>query len=180
MAWRGGRLRWLALAPLGAAAFSAWLALAGQRPFGWAGIERDWGHVFKGPVGGVRDAVTAGVKGFDHVFAAHTANRVVAGENALYLVVLVLAVIALVGVFRRLPPAYGLYLAASLLVIVSAPVAWQPLMSFGRLLAVLFPIPMWVALVLDRRRIALGGLLAASSALLVLGTALFATWHLVT
>jgi mannosyltransferase PIG-V len=180
MAWRAGRLRWLALAPLGAAAFSAWLGLAGQRPFGWAGIERDWGHEFKGPLGGVHDAVVAGVKGFGQLFASHTANRVVAGENALYLVLLVLAVIALVGVLRRLPLAYGLYLLVSLLVIVSAPVAWQPLMSFGRLLSVLFPVAMWVALVLDGRRFALGVLLGASSALLVLGTALFATWHLVT
>jgi hypothetical protein len=136
--------------------------------------------VFKGPWGGIHDAAVAGVKGVDHLLGAQSVDRVVAAENALYLVLLVLAAVAMVGVSRRLPAAYGLYVAASLLVIVSAPVDWQPLMSFGRLLAVLFPLPMWVALALDRRRLARGAVLLASSALLICGTALFATWHLVT
>jgi hypothetical protein len=89
-------------------------------------------------------------------------------------------VIATVGVFRRLPPAYGLYTLASLVAAVSAPVGWQPLMSFGRLLAVVFPIPMWVALVLHERPLARGVVLGASSGLLACATALFATWQLVT
>jgi hypothetical protein len=59
-------------------------------------------------------------------------------------------------------------------------VDWQPLMSFGRLLAVLFPLPMWVALALDGRPLARGAVLVSSSALLVCGAGLFATWHLVT
>jgi hypothetical protein len=92
----------------------------------------------------------------------------------------VLAVVAVVGLFRRLPAAYGIYAAASLVAAVSAPLDWQPLMSFGRLLAVVFPIPMYVALLLDRRRFALGASLAASAAVLACGTAMFATWQLVT
>jgi hypothetical protein len=95
-------------------------------------------------------------------------------------VALVLALVAVYGIFRRLRPEYGLYAAASLFVAVSAPVSWQPLLSFGRLLAVVFPIPMWVALVLRERRLATGAVLAASAALLVWASAMFATWHLVT
>lgn len=180
MAWRARRLRWLPLAPAGALAFSGWLALVGRRPFGWVGVERDWGHVFKGPWGGVHDAAAAGVRGANELFASGHVERVVAAENALYLLLLVVALVAVLGIFRTLPFAYGLYAAASLLVMVSAPVSWQPLMSFGRLLAVVFPIPMFVALKFDGRRLALGAVLSVSAALLVCATALFATWHLVT
>jgi hypothetical protein len=180
MAWPAGRLRWVALAPLGALAFSSGLAWAGLRPFGWFDVERDWGHVFKGPTGGAWDAAVAGVKGVGQLFGSAPVDRVVAAENVVYLVFLVLALIALAGMFRRLPPAYGIYTAASLVAAISAPVDWQPLMSFGRLLAVVFPIPMYVALVLHERRLATGLALASSAALLVCGTGLFATWQLVT
>jgi hypothetical protein len=180
MAWKAGKLRWLAVAPLGAVAFSAGLGLNGLRPFGWFDVEREWGHVFKGPAAGIWDATVSGVRGLGQLFGSTPVDRVVAAENAIYLVFLVLALIALVGVFRRLPPAYGIYTLASLVAAVSAPLEWQPLMSFGRLLAVVFPIPMWVALVLYERPAARGAVLAASSALLVCATGLFATWQLVT
>jgi hypothetical protein len=107
-------------------------------------------------------------------------DHVVAAENALYLFFLVFAVVALVGIFRRLPPAYGIYTLVSLVAAISAPVGWQPLMSFGRLLAVVFPIPMWVALDLQDRRLVRGFVYVASAALLVCATAGFATWQLVT
>jgi hypothetical protein len=180
MTWRAGKLRWLAVAPLGAVAFSAVLAAGGLRPFGWFDVERDWGHVFKGPSGGMWDAAVAGVRGVGQVFGSAPVDRVVAAENAIYLGLLVLALVALVGVFRRLPPAYGIYTTASLVAAVSAPVDWQPLMSFGRLLAVVFPIPMWVALELRERPLARGVALGSSAALLVCATGLFATWQLVT
>ena len=183
MAWRAGRLRWLrwlAVAPLGAAAFSGGLALAGMRPLGWFHVERTWGHVFKGPVLGSWDAAVVAWRGVDQLLGSAAVDRVVAAENVIYFVLLVLAVVAVVGMFRRLPPAYGIYAAASLVAAVSAPVDWQPLMSFGRLLAVVFPIPMYVALLLDGRRLASGAAMAASAALLVCATGLFATWQLVT
>jgi hypothetical protein len=114
------------------------------------------------------------------MFGSGGADRVVAASNAIYVVFLALSLIAMVGVFRRMRPEYGAYVAISLLVAVSAPVAWQPLMSFGRLLAVVFPIPMWLATVLYRRRAATAAVYAASAALLVSATGAFATWHLLT
>jgi hypothetical protein len=168
------------VAPLGAVAFSAGLALGGLRPFGWFDVERDWGHVFKGPSGGAWDAAVAGARGVGQVFGSAPVDRVVAAENVVYFVLLVLAVVAVVGIFRSLPPAYGLYTLASLVAAVSAPVDWQPLMSFGRLLAVVFPIPMWVALTLRERPVAMGAALGSSGALLVCATGLFAGWQLVT
>lgn len=180
MAWRARKLEWVLVGPIGAVVFSLWLSIAGLRPFGWADVERDWGHVYKGPFAGIHDAIVAGWNGVDHVFSPGGFNQVVAAENTIYLVFLVLALIAMAGVFRRMRPEYGAYVAISLLVAVSAPVAWQPLMSFGRLLAVVFPIPMWLALVLHRRRVATAAVYAASAALLVCATGAFATWHLVT
>ena len=116
------------------------------------------------------------VRVFFVLFAIFTAGIGFLG----YLVLLVLAVVALVGVFRRLPPAYGIYTTASLVAAVSAPLDWQPLMSFGRLLAVVFPIPMWIALVLRESPLVRRAALAVSGALLVCATGLFATWQLVT
>jgi hypothetical protein len=180
MAWRAGMLRWLVLAPLGALAFSAGLALAGMRPLGWFEVERGWGHVFKGPALGGWDALVSGGHGVGQLVSSAPVDRVVAAENAIYAVMLVVAVVALVGMFRRLPPAYGIYTAASLVAAISAPVHWQPLMSFGRLLAVVFPIPMWVALELYGRKVAATAVLALFAGLLVCATGLFATWQLVT
>jgi hypothetical protein len=180
MAWRAGRLRWIAVAPLGAIVFSAGLGIAGLRPLGWFDVERDWGHVFKGPASGIWDATVAGVRGVGQLFGSAPVDRVVAAENAIYLLFLMLALVALVGVFRRLPPAYGIYTLASLVAAVSAPLEWQPLMSFGRLLAVVFPIPMYVAVVLYERPVARRAALGASAGLLVCATGLFASWQLVT
>jgi hypothetical protein len=168
------------MAPLGTVAFSAGLAGAGLQPFGWFHVERTWGHVFKGPVVGAWDAFLSGMKGGGQLLSWAPVDHVVAAENALYLVLLVVSVIALVGIFRKLPPAYGIYTAVSLIAAISAPVAWQPLMSFGRLLAVVFPIPMWVALEIHERRLATAVTLLSSAALLVCATAMFATWQLVT
>ncbi|HEY7632814.1 MAG TPA: mannosyltransferase family protein [Thermoleophilaceae bacterium] len=180
MAWRAGQLRWLTVAPIGALAFSLGLALAGMRPLGWFEVERGWGHVFKGPVVGGWEAIVSGARGVGQLLGSAPVDRVVAAENTIYAVLLVLAVVAIIGIFRRLPPAYGIYATASLVAAISAPVQWQPLMSFGRLLAVVFPIPMWVALELHGRKVATAAALAASAALLVCATGLFATWQLVT
>jgi hypothetical protein len=89
---------------------------------------------------------------------------------------LVFAVVAVVGVWRRLPLAYGAYLLAALALPLSFPVGPQPLMSLPRFLAVLFPIFMWLALVCrtPRRQ-------AVALAVLAIGlcvfTARYATWH---
>jgi hypothetical protein len=51
---------------------------------------------------------------------------------------------AVVGTLRRLPPAYGAYVVAALALPLSYPVGPQPLMSLPRFLAVLFPLFMWL------------------------------------
>ena len=79
-------------------------------------------------------------------------------------------------VFRRLPPAYGTWVAVGLLLPLSEPVTPEPLMSLPRFLAVLFPIFMWLALWCEERE-ATARVAAVSAIGLGLFTAEFATWH---
>jgi hypothetical protein len=89
---------------------------------------------------------------------------------------LVFALVACVGVLRRLPRAYGAWVAVSLVLPLTFPVKPQPLMSLPRFVAVLFPIFMWLAIVCDERRIT-EKVVAVSAVGLGLFTAQFATWH---
>ena len=84
-------------------------------------------------------------------------------------------VAACVGVLRRLPLAYGAWVAVSLLLPLSEPVEPQPLMSLPRFLAVLFPIFMWLAAWSEGAAHRPGG--GGLRARLGLFTAQFASWH---
>jgi hypothetical protein len=89
---------------------------------------------------------------------------------------LVFAVVACVGVLRRLPRPYGVWVAASLVLPLSFPVTPQPLMSLPRFVSVLFPVFMWLALVCEERRVT--DLVVGGSAVgLGLFTAQYASWH---
>jgi hypothetical protein len=91
---------------------------------------------------------------------------------------LVFAVVAVVGVWRRLPRPYAAYLVAALALPLTFPVEPQPLMSLPRFLAVLFPIFMWLAVVCEERRVT--DLAVAVFAIgLGLFTAQFASWHFI-
>jgi hypothetical protein len=102
----------------------------------------------------------------------------VAGQNLMLFGFLILGAVALIGTFRRLPFAYGLYCLASLALPLSYPVTPQPLASLPRYEVVLFPLFMWGAGWLGRRRLTTGGI-AALAVLLGLFTAEFATWRFV-
>jgi hypothetical protein len=84
--------------------------------------------------------------------------------------------VACLGVLRRLPRPYGVWVAVSLVLPLSFPVKPQPLMSLPRFVAVLFPIFMWLAIVCDERRIT-DRVVAISAIGLGLFTAQFASWH---
>lgn len=102
----------------------------------------------------------------------------VAGENLLLFAALLIGVVAVVGVFRELPFAYGAYTICSLAMPLSEPVTPQPLSSLPRYEVVLFPLFMWAAVALGRRRWGANAL-AVSGVLLGLFTAEFATWRFV-
>jgi hypothetical protein len=102
----------------------------------------------------------------------------VAGQNLMLFGFLALGAVAGVGALRRLPVAYGAYAVAALALPLSYPVSPQPLASLPRYEVVLFPLFMWGALWLRRRRLTEPGV-AALAVLLGLFTAEFATWRFV-
>ena len=81
------------------------------------------------------------------------------------------------GALRRLPVAYGGYMVAAIALPLSYPVAPQPLMSFPRFLAVLFPLHMWLSLKLRGRPRQRLGVIAVSAAMLAVASAQFAAWE---
>ncbi|MDQ3675581.1 MAG: hypothetical protein M3401_02075 [Actinomycetota bacterium] len=178
---------WLALVPLGLAAYCAFLALDGNDALAPFQAQEQWFRSFAGPFVGAWDGIVAAVQGTrqllsgarEPVFftAAGDDPFIVARHNIELALWLVLAVPAVIGVLRRLPAAYGAYVVAALALPLSYPVGPQPLMSLPRFLAVLFPLAIWLALWMTgrmwRERLVLGAFAGG----LVVYTAVFATWH---
>jgi hypothetical protein len=102
----------------------------------------------------------------------------VAEQNLVLFGFLILGAIGLVGALRRLPAAYGAYALASLAIPLSYPVTPQPLQSISRYEVVLFPLFMWGAWWLSRRRLTTPAI-ASLGALLGFFTVEFATWRFV-
>jgi hypothetical protein len=186
---RGRRTRdaaWLLLAPLGVAAYAAWLGLVEGNAFRFLDVQDAWSRELAVPLAGAWDGFTAALDGVRQLAsgarspvyfeeAAGDPFRIAAVNITLF-ASLVFALVACVGVFRRLPKAYGVWIAAALVLPLSFPVKPQPLMSLPRFLAVLFPIFMWLALVTEERRTT-PQVAAASAVGLGLFTAQFASWH---
>lgn len=190
--WRRARpreLAWLALVPLGLAAFPLALALGGhdwREPFD---AQTAWFREWAGPLGGVVDGARAAWDGVRQLLAgpdgpvyftqAGGDPQAIARINVVLFGWVVLVAVALVGAARRLPPAYAAYALAGLVVPLSYPVGPQPLMSLPRFVLVLFPLWMWLGWLLARHRRARVPVLAASAVMLAACTAQFATWHFV-
>jgi hypothetical protein len=180
-------LLWLALAPAGLALYMLYLGVAGGDPLAPFHAQDVWGRHFAGPYLGVWDGLQAAFESARQLlsfqqahayFATGGESAFVAAEHNLLLVAFLLAaIVAIVGVARTLPLAYGAYVIAALALPLSYPVTAQPLMSLPRFLVVLFPLSMWFAAWLAAhpraRRPALGG----SALLLAFFVAEFATWH---
>ena len=166
---------WIALVPLGLAAFCALLALEGQDAWAPLHAQEQWLRSFAGPFGAVPDAVRAAWDGGRSILRGDPRPADVfdaAWLNLGLLATLAAVLAALAGAARRLPVAYWAYALAALALPLSYPVEGQPLMSLPRFAAVLWPLHLWLALwVLDRgprtRRVvlavSLGGLAAVSA-----------------
>ena len=177
---------WLLLGPLGIAAYAAWLGLVEGDALRFLDVQDAWSRELTVPLAGAWDGLVAAVDGVRQLasgsrtpvyfeLAAGDPFRI-AAINVMLFVTLIFAVVACVGVWRRLPRAYGAWVAASLLLPLTFPVTPQPLMSLPRFVAVLFPLFMWLAIVCDERRNT--DLVAAGFAVgLGLFTAQYASWH---
>jgi hypothetical protein len=180
----------VALVPLGMLAFCGWFAVTGGEARAPLDAQQVWFREFSGPFVGLWDGWVAAYQGArqllsgarEPVFFTQAGGDpfVVAQENLVLFAFLLACVPAIIGVVRRLPPAYGAYVVAALVLPLSTPVTPQPLMSIPRFLAVLFPLYLWAGWSLARRgpRVA-GALLGVSALLLCFFTARFATWHFV-
>lgn len=176
-------LAWLGLAPAGLAAYSGYLAANHGDAFAYMHLQKVWFRSFAGPFGAVIDATRAAWDGLlqlasgsrAHVYFAPAGGDpfIAAGHNLELFAFLVFAAVAVVGVARRLPPAYAAYTVAALALPLSFPVAPQPLMSLPRFLGVLFPVFMWLALQRRAWRVAL----VVFAVLLGAFTVRYATWH---
>ena len=186
---RGRRWRdalWLMLGPLGLAAYALFLGLAEGDAVRFLDVQEAWSRELGLPLAGAWEGLTAAVDGVrqlgsgqrEVVYFGQAAGDPfrIASMNVMLFAFLVLALVALVGVFRRLPIAYGAWVASALAVPLSLPVAPQPLMSLPRFLAVLFPLFMWLALVCEERRIT-DRMAAAFAVGLALFTTQFAAWQ---
>jgi hypothetical protein len=178
---------WLALVPLGLASYCGFLALAGHDALAPFHAQEVWFRSFAGPFAGAWDGLVAGVQGTRQLVsgarepvyfsAAGGDPFVVARHNIELLVWLALALVAIAGVLRRLPAAYGAYVVAALALPLSYPVGPQPLMSLPRFVAVLFPLAIWLALWMTGRVLRERLVVAAFAAALAVYTGIFATWH---
>jgi hypothetical protein len=192
MLWWSARPRqpanaaWLLLAPLGLAAYALFLGLAEGDAWRFLDVQDAWSRELTVPLAGAWDGFGAAIDGARQLLSGQTEViyfEEAAGDpyriaviNLMLFGSLVFALVACVGCLRRLPKAYGAWVAASLVLPLTFPVKPQPLMSLPRFLAVLFPIFMWLALWSEERR-ATARVAAVSALGLGLFTAQFASWH---
>jgi Mannosyltransferase (PIG-V) len=181
------QLLWVLLVPAGLGAYLLFLALStghGLTPFS---AETLWSHHFAGPFGGVWDGIVAAWDGLRQLvhgsqtpayFQAAGGGFGEAAQNLMLFGFLVLGAIALAGALRRLPFAYAAYALAATAPALSEPVTFEPLRSLPRYEAVVFPLFMWAATWVHRRRNE-PYVLACSAVLLGLFTVEFATWRFV-
>lgn len=181
---------WLALAPAGLLAYMVYLGLSGVSPLAFVDTQRQiWHHTLAFPWVTIWRAITAAYSEADGILIGHVhltlfgtylgASVDTGWENLLPLLALALAVPAAVGVWRGLPPAYGLYVTVVILLTLSSPVTFEPLQGLPRYLAVLFPLFMWLGAVLARHARWRAPVLLLGGTALALLSAEFATWHYV-
>ncbi|HEY1507882.1 MAG TPA: mannosyltransferase family protein [Solirubrobacteraceae bacterium] len=181
-------LAWAGLVPLGLGAYIGWLAVKtgdGLAPFH---VQQVWFRHFAGPFGGVWKGAVAAWDGLRQLLhgpppplyftKAGGDPLQVAGQNLMLFCFLVLGAAGVIGALRRLPVAYGGYALAALAMPLTYPVTPQPLASLPRYEVVVFPLFMWAAGWLERRRLTTPAI-ASLAVLLGLFTAEFATWRFV-
>ena len=155
MLWWGSRERgrataaWLLLAPLGAGAPTRpGSGLAEGDALRFLDVQDAWSRELAVPLSGAWDGFTRGARRraparlgpAEPVYfeiAAGDPYRI-AAINIMLFATLVFALAACVGVLRRLPAAYGAWVAVSLVLPLSFPVTPQPLMSLPRFVACCF------------------------------------------
>jgi hypothetical protein len=132
-------------------------------------------HTVTLPIIGAWQGVVAAWDQLTHQYSAFPAGMY-SGQECLQLGALIVGCVALIGVFRRLPLPYGVYVALDFVLHLSTPTVGDPLRGFDRYASLRFPLFMWLgAWAVERRRVR--PVLAVSTLMLVFFTFQFATWH---
>ena len=141
----------IALVPAGLVVFCLVLAAGGQDALAPFDAQEAWQRAFAGPFGAVPDGASAAWDGARDLVAGTAAPAGAFDLRWLNLAMgltLVATLVAVVGAVRRLPLAYWAYVVAALALPLSYPVEGHPLMSLPRFVAVLWPLHLWLALLL--------------------------------
>ena len=144
---------WLLLIPAGLVVFAVYTWIVYDSPFASYDAQAIFHREFLGPFSalwyGSRDVGQA----IGDLLGISNGEGIGASLRTLALAGTVVgALVAVVGALRRLPVAYGAYALAALLPTLSTPWPDHPLWSTPRFIAVLFPLFLWLALVLRNRR----------------------------
>lgn len=170
---------WLLLVPLGALAWNVYFVVQGYgsgAPL--HAQERFEHHVLVLPVTGLWDGLVAGWRQLELIFSA--VPLTIHPSQALFqVVVLLVTIAAIIGMFRRLPLAYGVYtVLGSVLLSLSSPTVGDPLSGFARYASLRVPLFMFAAVwAIEHRRSR--ALLVTFTLLLILFTVQFANWQVV-
>ena len=166
------RLAWLALAPAGLVAFSVYLRVEVGDWQAWRRAQVNFGRPETvNPLEGARQGVAAA---WDAVEGSAPDDQQI--PMLLAFGFLVFAAVALVGVFRTLPLAYGAYSIALLVPALSLPQTENPLFGFPRYTLVVFPLFMWLGLRCSRAGVT-DRVVLAFTCLLAVFTAGFAAFQ---
>jgi hypothetical protein len=181
------KLLWLALVPVGLVAFLAYLWAVTGSPFTTLHVQGFWHRDTVGPILGIVDGIVDALNGVRQAVHGPGALFIAPGgatplyNTAIDLMLFsffLLAVVSIIGAIRRLPLAYSMYALASLLVPISTPVLRVPFNSLPRFELVMFPLFIWGADYLVRKRAVYVGIGMMASTL-GLFTMLFATWRFI-
>ena len=184
---RDRTLAWALAIPGALLAWLAGVAVAGYPLLAPFAVGGQWDRVTAGPLTGAAagawDAIRAlaAIARGGAIYSPALTGPFTAGAEAIVLfTVLVISVAALVACARRLPGRYTAYAALTLAMVLSSPVATQPLESFDRYALTIFPLWMvaggWLSRRSPRTR---GALLGLSALCLGFYTAQFASWAFV-
>jgi hypothetical protein len=183
---------WLLLVPAGVLAYMAYLWIDTGDAWRFGAAQALWGRemgrfegVPVGPLAGLLLGTSEAIKGVGELFSSggwtlwtpdggHSLRP--AGQNVEAFVFLLFAIVAAVGVLRRLPIAYGAYAIALLAFPLALPTEGVPLFSFPRFVAVVFPFFIWLAIWIRERHWETPAL-AISALGLALYSAQWATWQ---
>ncbi|MDX6345172.1 MAG: hypothetical protein QOH87_5310 [Trebonia sp.] len=167
---------WAALIPSGAALVPAYMTLRGLGAVATLHAQEAYsGHALALPVVTMWEGLVAAWYQLTLQLSAFPPGTY-SGQELLQFGALTVGCLGLLGVFRRLPIAYGVYVLLGFLLDLSTPTIGDPLRGLDRYASLRFPLFMWLgAWAVEQRKVR--PLIAVSTVMLIFFTAQFATWH---